>query len=237
MHNQSNFILSPICNILSDVVSGNYGLGNGIETYPLNEHILQSTFLKMTGFQEQKMKIICWELASVDFEYRYKRFTQTLLGACSTYKEKNLVYNDLLDQIKLMEPNFDVTTSINRKEIRRKTIWELQKAFQETNLGSWNQVIASDFFLNHTNLIKNHFFATSDNLLENVLQDKYELLYKHRNRCAHNTLSYQSNLPTLKELSEENYNLNNYPIRFGILILIDKVFIRLYEKYLCLKDN
>ena len=70
------------------------------------------------------------------------------------------------------------------------------------------------------------------NLFENVLQDKYALLYKHRNRCAHNTLSYQENLPTLKELFSKDYIHENYPMRFSLLILIDKIFIELYGIYL-----
>ena len=71
-------------------IPANAGIGNGIETYPLGDYIMQSVFLKMTGFQEQKMKCICWELASNDYEYRYYRFTQNKLGECSNYKEKNI---------------------------------------------------------------------------------------------------------------------------------------------------
>jgi hypothetical protein len=54
MPKHTDFILSPITDILREVVSANAGIGNGIETYPLSEYILQSAFLKMTGFQEQK---------------------------------------------------------------------------------------------------------------------------------------------------------------------------------------
>ncbi len=57
-------------------------------------------------------------------------------------------------------------------------------------------------------------------------------LYKHRNRVAHNTQSYQRNLPTLKTLANENYQYDNYFVWFAILVLIDEIFIILYEKYL-----
>ncbi len=60
----------------------------------------------------------------------------------------------------------------------------------------------------------------------------YESLYKQRNRVAHNTLSYQQNLPTLKTLLNENYQYDNYFIYFSILVLIDNIFISLYEHYL-----
>ena len=67
MNNHTEFILSPITGILKDVVSASTGIGSGIETYPLCDYIMQSVFLKMTGFQEQKMKCICWELATNDY--------------------------------------------------------------------------------------------------------------------------------------------------------------------------
>ena len=31
---------------------------------------MQSIFMKMTGAQEQKMKCICWEIATIDFDLR-----------------------------------------------------------------------------------------------------------------------------------------------------------------------
>ena len=64
------------------------------------------------------------------------------------------------------------------------------------------------------------------------LKDIYDdHLYKHRNRIAHNTVSYQQNLPSLKSLIDENYKYNNYFLWFSILILIDNIFIELYNKY------
>src|SRR5688572_16987320 len=87
LNNHTEFILSPTTDILRDVVSASAGIGHGIETYPLCDYVMQSAFLKMTGFQEQKMKCICWELATNDYEYRYE-FTKNPLGECSSYKEK-----------------------------------------------------------------------------------------------------------------------------------------------------
>ncbi|TNE74930.1 hypothetical protein EP331_00480, partial [bacterium] len=61
---------------------------------------------------------------------------------------------------------------------------------------------------------------------------------KHRNRVAHNTHSYQQNLPTLKTLVNENYIYENYFLWFAILVLIDNIFIELYKKYLTvIEDN
>ncbi len=75
------------------------------------------------------------------------------------------------------------------------------------------------------------------NLFENVLQERYQSLYNHRNRSAHNTLSYQQNLPTFKTLSDERYNYENYFFWFSLLILIDKIFIEMYNVYLKVIDE
>ena len=98
MIKHKDFISSPITDILYDAVAASAGIGSGIETYPLCDYIMQSIFLKMTGSQEQKMKCICWEMATNDYEYRYL-FTQTPLGECSSYKEKYKIYSDLIKQI------------------------------------------------------------------------------------------------------------------------------------------
>ncbi|WP_207212960.1 hypothetical protein, partial [Citrobacter werkmanii] len=90
--------------------------------------------------------------------------------------------------------------------------------------------ISEKYFANKENL-----FVNKKNIEKNIekdLVDMYEYLYKHRNRVAHNTLSYQQNLPTLKTLLNENYQYENYFIYFSMLILIDNIFISLYEHYL-----
>lgn len=64
-----------------------------------------------------------------------------------------------------------------------------------------------------------------------------ESVYKHRNACAHNTVSYQSNLPTLSSLKETDYKKRNYFFRFTLLILIDEVFVRTYKHYVKAHDT
>jgi hypothetical protein len=237
MNNHSDFILSPITHILEDVTTATAGIGNGIETYPLCDYIMQSIFLRMTGFQEQKMKCICWELATLDYEYRYKRYTLKPLGECSRYDEKKTIYKDIIEQIKNRILDFDVSTFIDRAELLQETISFIKGIFVDTNLSIWEQNSFIEFLKDST-LIQPTHFGTNDNLFVNTLQDKYTLLYNHRNRCAHNTLSYQQNLPTLKTLANDDYKHDNYFIRFAILILIDKIFIILYNKYLeVLEDN
>ena len=239
MRKQTDFILSPITDILKDAVSASAGIGNGIETFPLCDYIMQSVFLKMTGFQEQKMKCICWEMATVDYDYRRALLANDdKLGECSSYEDKNKIYKRLVAQIKNHDPKFDIDT----KKILEETVQYIEKIFRNTNLSIWAQ---SSFikFVNTKNLIKLEHVAHKDkngktNLFENVLQDKYKILYNHRNRIAHNTPSYQQNLPTLKTLMGEDYKYENYFIYFSILVLIDNIFVELYKKYLTeIKDS
>ena len=111
MRKQTDFILSPITDILKDAVSASAGIGNGIETFPLCDYIMQSVFLKMTGFQEQKMKCICWEMATVDYDYRRALLANDdKLGECSSYEDKNKIYKRLVAQIKNHDPKFDIDT-------------------------------------------------------------------------------------------------------------------------------
>lgn len=68
--------------------------------------------------------------------------------------------------------------------------------------------------------------------VEVVLESQYEELYRNRNRLAHNALSYQENLPSLKSLQKEDDTSRNYFIWFFILVLIDRIFMELFKLYL-----
>ena len=68
--------------------------------------------------------------------------------------------------------------------------------------------------------------------ISNKLKSFYENdLYNQRNRLAHNTLSYQENLPSLKTLVNEDDSSRNYFRYFATLILIDNIFIYLYKEF------
>jgi len=232
MQNNSHteFILTPISNLLEDIVSANAGIGDGIETYPLCDYIMQAVFLKMTGFQEQKMKCICWELATYDYEYRYDRFTKNSLGECSSYSDKKDVYKDLIKQIKKIDSSFDVMSFFDRDAMLFEITKRIQDIFLNSNLVSWSQFNFVEF-VSGSIQINSADFATNRDLFNSSLQEKYQLLYNHRNRCAHNIHSYQQNLPTLKMLVEENHRFDNYFYRFCLLILIDEIVSRLFTKY------
>lgn len=45
----SEFILTPLIKILIDGVSACHAIGDGMDSYPMGEYLMQSLFLKMTG--------------------------------------------------------------------------------------------------------------------------------------------------------------------------------------------
>ena len=101
-----------------------------------------------------------------------------------------------------------------------------------------NEITSESLFLpSNSQLVTNKDNIGDDKLKKYAISEIYLRLYKHRNRCAHNTLSYQKNLPTLNNLNIEAYNFDNYYIRFLILIFIDTIFIKTYEKYLELRQT
>ncbi|MFC3851290.1 hypothetical protein ACFOSD_06745 [Salinispirillum marinum] len=244
--NHNKFIFSSISKMLGDAVTATSGVGFGIETYPICDYVMQSIFLKMTGALEQKMKCISWEMAANDYEYRYFRYSQKPLGECSSYKEKKEIYKDLVEQIsKFKNEAFDLH-SINKANILNESSMQVRNSFEGSNLMVWAQkgfneyqeiwsAVSERYFIHD----KSNLFTNRNNL-SNIIGVKKSLdemytdhLYKHRNRVAHNTFSYQQNLPTLNTLIGGGYIYDNYFVYFSILVLIDNIFIKLYEEYLC----
>ena len=251
----TDFILTPISSILEDGVSACRGISGGIENIAVCDYIMQSLFLRMTWFQEQKLKCICWELATDDYEYRFKRFSQKPLGECSCYDEKNTVLNDMISIIRKHIVDFDIDADIDKSLLIQSVGTTIASIFRDSVLKSWAEHQYQVFERIFANIQTNCFlkkgdkacslFAKCDNC---SMMDKhtktrvcgnlqnlafiFELIYRHRNRCAHNTSSYQQNLPTLKTISTPEYIYENYFIRFSVLMLIDGIFVQLYKKYL-----
>lgn len=242
MTDHNEFILTPITDIITDVVNSSAGIGNGIETFPLCDYVMQSVFIKMTGFQEQKMKSVCWALASNDYEYRYE-FTNTPLGECSRHDDKQDVYRTLVKQILKRRRDFKISAAINKTKILQDTTDKVKQGFIGSNLAIWTQRNFNDYDRVWGQVQTSHF-ASDENTLLNAskgfsLRKVYEdHVYKNRNRIAHNTQSYQQNLPTLRTLIHDDYQYENYFIHFSLLTLIDNIFIKLYEEYLkALEDH
>jgi hypothetical protein len=255
-----DFILTPVSSVLKDGVSACRGISGGIENIAVCDYIMQSLFLRMTGFQEQKLKCICWELATYNYEYRFKRFAQKPLGECSCYDEKNIVLNDLIENIKQYSPDFNIETYIDKNSLKQSVIDSIGTIFRGSVLKIWAEHQYQDYekisssIRNNCFLITNgkscSLFAKCENcsMMDNRTKVRacgnlqnlvyiFDQVYKHRNRCAHNTSSYQQNLPTLKTLSAPEYIYENYFVRFSVLMMIDSIFVWLYQKYLEVKHS
>lgn len=228
----TDFILSPISKILKDSVAASEGIGSGIETFPLCDYVMQSIFIKMTGFQEQKLKCICWDAASFDYEYRYE-FTKKPLGECSSYTDKNGVYKDL---IKLIKKNgVDIKGVFGDKEgVIRSAGQEIVETFDRTNLSIWAQAAFFDFREILRAIKGSHIASDADIFCGGSLKSWFsDNLYRHRNRVAHNVSSYQQNLPTLKTIIDDKYRYDNYFLFFFVLVLMDNIYLELYARLLC----
>lgn len=265
-----NFIITPIFNILKESVIACRGIGDGIETQTISEYILQTTFLKMTGASEQKLKCICWELATNDYEYRYQYLNKNY-GECSNYDSKNTIYKDLIKAIIKLDTSLleDVgggesfilkliKDSDDSNKFTNSICDEIINLVKNSTFSLFASKDFSYFCSNYKTFFDNKKFAIlkkneknddgfTSYLLANTQNGKDEtgelkkyfesIVYRHRNRCAHNLTSYQENLPTLSTLSEKDYDYNNYFFRFSLLILIDEIFIILYKKYIEALEN
>lgn len=245
----TKFILTPIVEILKETVTACRCVGLGIETQPLCDYIMQTTFLKMTGASEQKLKCVCWEMATYDYEYRYQKLTKPL-GECSCYDEKKGVYNDMQHVIGNLDSNYCFNSLFSndvKKDICETIKNSIISLISGTSIENWE----SRFFLLYkkepSKFVDPALFsnkATDKNakfpygFFEKDLKDYYEnVVYRHRNRCAHNLKSYQNNLPTLNTLIKPNYEYENYFHMFSVLMLLDEIYIVLYKAYLNLLDN
>lgn len=239
------FILKPASDLVKEAMWSLNATGGGIETYPLCGYLLHSLFLKLTGAQEQKLKCICWEMACRDYEYRYERFELNRYSECSSYKDKCMVYNDLLD------------------EIRKQSDFEIDDTFKDNTLADWrattqqlfdNSLMVTCFkkqYIDYKTVIScvtrkwimegTQLLTKKDQLSAaemvntcgmglNELFVKY--VYAERNRCAHNTRSYQHNLPSLKAMMADDYKVQNYFLFMAIMLLLDTIYVKLFQVYL-----
>lgn len=228
MRVHEKFIKSSIINILNQAIQSVSACGNGMETYPLCEYVMQSTFLQMTGFNEQKLKCILWELATDDFEFR-RDFLRNNYNECSSYKDKEQIFKDFIKEINKNNCNFSANEI--RLDLFESVKNECKSVFEYSLMKIWLPR-QYEHYIQFLRTVTDDCFLKNNTLFSNCLLSAYKKLYGHRNRCAHNLLSYQDNLPTLITLNSDDYKYDNWFIRFFLLILIDEVFTRLYEIYL-----
>lgn len=249
MGSHSSFILSPIESILDDVASVTRAIGGGIAAFPIWEYVLQSVFLKMTGAQEQKMKCICWEIASVDFDIRRDIYLKWDLGECSTLKHKRVVFKYLCDAMTKIKKDFDIASEIDLPQIFDDTQNIITRFYEESGIKGFMGRAFAEYKIVYGSigyhcLSSKLIFNNCDNCSHRTDSGKpftcsvrkgltymYNSLYNHRNRCAHNVLSFQQNRPSLDTLYDDDSIYENYFIRFSLLIMIDKILISLFKSF------
>ena len=245
-YSHRKFIKQPLLELLRMVVSSASSVGNGIEISAINDYIIHSLFLQMTGAQEQKLKCVVWDLANRDLQYRYDRYTKWDLGECSAIKEKNSVYADIINHILPLNPVYKIFADVvQKKQFLEHILEEVDNALSSSNLlhthchqyvefkEVWNNLKGSNIDGGGQLIIIAKNNKQNEDLADNEqIFGIYRLLYLHRNRCAHNVMSYQDNLPPLWEL-RDSYLQNHYNIFLfiAVLVLIDEMIMKAYSEY------
>lgn len=240
----TEFIQTSLAKLLKDAVNASYAIGGGIEGQPLYEYIMQSLFLRLTGASEQKLKCIVWELATHDYNFRYEYTSgKKTIGEGSNFDDKNNVAKALSKAIQEIDKQYSLASAYN--EITTAAFKDVYNTFNGCSLSQWSETDFSHFrnkgkdrlldlniFDDKGGINKAEAKDRQGNIIKSSLNAEYtNFVYKHRNRCAHNTLSYQHNLPTLDTLAKDDYPWHNYYYRFALLLVLDEIFIRLHKKY------
>lgn len=246
----SNFISEPLEIVLRNGINACSSISGGIETFPMAEYYMQSLFLRMTGAQEQKMKCICWELATNDYSYRYEYMRNKNYGECSSYEEKNKICNDIIRCIRNREPEFSPYRILDDNSVGINKLAEMK--WQHEFQNKLNDILSlfEDSYL--TMCYPREYRCFKDELIRKFQSKDFciinkngisllgggmvafykDIVYAHRNRCAHNTVSYQRNLPSFMTLSDNEYKYHNYFYRYALLVLIDVVIMKVYDYYM-----
>lgn len=230
MSKHVDFILTSIEYLMEDAVNASRGISRGICSFAVSDYIFQSLFLKMTGFSEQKAKCICWDLATEDYEFRYE-YLKSLphYGEMSSITSRNNVFKNIIEIQQKINPDFSAEQIIDKDNLLNEVKTTMIDLFSESLLIHSNHRHYMDFLDGYDKIFKPEYFVTRTNILEGKLSEAYIALYDHRNRCAHNLISYQQNLPTLKKLADDKYQYENYYVRYALLLLMDKIFINLFK--------
>lgn len=232
----TDFIISDIFDVVDDAIMSTSSIGQNIAHYSLCEYLFQSVFLRLTGYQEQKLKCILWEIASDDLDFRYKYLSGSVkVNECSQLSDKNIVYNILKKTLE--DKNhpflFPDEIEINRQisEIKDNLI----SKFETSVFRKWLPREYSRFIEFSSNIrYKREGYFTLKSIFggDNYLNEAFDKLYRHRNRCAHNLLSYQSNVPKLLDFTKDVDGSDNYFTRILLLCMIDNVFTRMFKFYI-----
>lgn len=238
------FILKPMITVIKEAVQSTEVIDNSMTIFPLTEYIMKSLFLNLTGFQEQKIKCIAWEIAYNNYKFReeFKNKIKTW-NEFSSYNTKNEIFKKCYEINKELKEENNI--SYNKEQMETIKLIDIKNELIECIKNS-NLVKSSqrDFYefcmlekIKNINILEYKGNTNKVELLEIGLQEIYELVYQERNRLAHNTLSYQQRFPIWKKSFIKNRDLNNYFLYFLVLCYIDRIFIKLFEEFSQLLEN
>lgn len=230
----TSFILSDIMDVVRDGFQASSCLPDSITTLPAVDYLLQSIFLKTTGYQEQKVKCIAWQLATHDYSFRYEFLSpRYIIGEASNLEHKTRVLESIISQIKKLK---DSSPSFSKEKVM-PIIDNIKDEYCKIIDNSiFSSLLPGDYarfkeFLSKVKAIENGYMSGTMFGGDNLLIKAFESTIHHRNRCAHNLISYQSNVPTLKELMEDNKGYENYFARIFMMVMTDKIFTEYYKCY------
>lgn len=215
------FILTHLTDLIEQTLRPMDLYKGQVCNYIMKEYVLQTLFMKLTGCMEQKAKCILWDIATHDFEYRREFLRENpKQGEYSDYKSKNCVYGALVEY-------GGVIDDTRKEELLTQLVDFKEKILEESILKVW---LPREL----RNLKIKELFATKrwagSSLLESPLNDEiYKKLYDHRNRCAHNVLSYQGNVMNPQKIKEVGDA--SYATWFTLLVLIDMIYVELYKRF------
>lgn len=215
------FILTHLTDLIEQTLRPMDLYKGQVCNYIMKEYVLQTLFMKLTGCMEQKAKCILWDIATHDFEYRREFLRENpKQGEYSKYDSKNFVYGALVEYGGMIDDT-------RKKELLTQLVDFKKKILEESILKVW---LPREL----RNLKIKELFATKrwagSSLLESPLNDEiYEKLYKHRNRCAHNVLSYQGNVMNPQKIKEVGDA--SYATWFTLLVLMDMIYMELYKMF------
>lgn len=226
------FILSSPLQILREGIFATAPIGDDMRLLAAAEYIMQSIFIKLTGYQEQKCKLILWDLGCFNNEIRYDLMRGGIpIKEGSNLTDKTTVLSKIIETAAFLEikiPDFETDT---KKAIIEDTYKEYYSLISESmfavvwprelvQLESYGKVC-----LSNANSYLDQLLMIGDEKIKMA----YDQTYNHRNRCAHNLLSYQENVPTLAQRRNDANGTDNYFCMIFNLLLIDKAFTTLYK--------
>ena len=223
------FILTPLSSLIEQTLRPLDLYKGQMCNYIMKEYVLQTLFMKLTGCMEQKAKCILWDIATHDFEYRGNFLRDnSRQGEYSTYKSKNYVYKVLVEHVgKIDDPR--------KGELLTQLGYFKDNILEESILKVW---LPREWRELENNNISNEEICIEEKkgkkgeiilkLFNDTQEDTYNKLYTHRNRCAHNVLSYQGNVMNPQKIKEVGGA--SYVTWFTLLVLMDMIYMELYEK-------